>query len=79
MTLTRKVTREAATANTAEDILEYDPKTVASGEMERRMTKIQKSRSMIKPSRNGSADPSNRPCATRTRKMRTKKKISLPL
>ena len=33
---------------------------------------------MIKPSWNGSADPSNRPCATRTRKMRTKKKMLIP-
>ena len=35
MTLTRKVTREAAAAKTAKDILESDPKTVASGEMEK--------------------------------------------
>ena len=31
------------------------------------------------PSRNGSADPSNRPCANRTRKMGTKKKMLVPL
>ena len=34
MTLTQKITRAAA-ATTAEDILESDPKTVASGEKEK--------------------------------------------
>ena len=43
------------------------------------MMKIWRERSAIKPLRNKSSDPSNRPCATRTRKMRTKKKMPVPL
>ena len=42
------------------------------------MKNIWRARSAIKPSRNGSADPSNRPRATMTRKMSTKNKMSVP-
>ena len=74
MKLRQKGTRVAA-AEMAEDILESDPKTVASGKRERRMTKIRIPISAIKLSRNGLDDPSNRPRAMRTRKMRTNKNI----
>ena len=39
----------------------------------------QRARSAKEPSPHGSTDPSNLPHATRTRKIRTKKKISIPL
>ena len=64
---------------TAKNILDYDPKTIVSGEMERRMIKFWRARSAIKPSRNGSNDSSNRSCPTRKMKMKTKKQMSVPL
>ena len=78
LTLTQKGTRLVAAA-TAEDIIESDPNTVTSGEIKRRMMKIQRARSAIMPSWNRSAEPSNRPCATRTRKIKTKNRMLVPL
>ena len=79
MTLTQKGTRASAAAATAKDILESDPKSVASGEKEKRRMEIWRARSARKPSQNGLDGPSNCPCATRTKKVRTKKNMSVPL
>ena len=79
MTLTQKEERGAVVVDTAKDILESDPEIVASDVKKRRMIRIWRKRSAIKPSQNGLANALNRPRATRTRKMRTKKKMLVPL
>ena len=78
MTLTQKLTRSMAAAP-AKDILASDPESVASGEKEKEDDGNSESKKREKKNRNGSADPQYCPRATRTRKMRTKKKISVTL
>ena len=78
LTLTRKGTRATA-ADTAEDILEYDPKTVGSTKKEKEDNENLECKKRNTAITEWIGQPFNPPCATRTRKMGTNKKMSVTL
>ena len=74
MIITQKETRAAASTAMAKDIPQSDPESVASDEDE-----MEDNENLYIKKRNGSSDPSNCHQATRTRNIRTKETMLVPL
>ena len=79
MTLTRKGKRAAASASTAEEFLQSDHESVANGKEVEEDDAILDSEKRKRYIADWIGQPRNRPRETRMRKLRAKKKISVPL
>ena len=79
MTVTQKGTREAAAVAKDEEFQNLTTKASQTVKKNSRKTLLRIARSAREMSQTGSANPTNLPRETRTRKMRSKKKILVPL